>query len=142
MNELQKGKSIKELNIGDNYKKEIMVTDKAVEYFAKASGDKNPIHLDEEYASKTVFKQRVVHGVLLIGVVSGILGLEFPGPGSIAREITAKFAKPVYINDTISIEITIIKLVEKLNLCTISYKVYNSSKELAVKGEAVILPPL
>ncbi|HOK40606.1 MAG TPA: MaoC family dehydratase [bacterium] len=137
-----KGKKISELNVGDIYTKELILTEEAVKLFGEATGDKNPIHFDENYAANTGFKKRIVHGVLLLGVISGVLGMEFPGPGCIAREIKAKFVRPVFIGDKIKIEIIISKTTPKLNLVIINYKIYNSENEIVIKGEVEILAPI
>jgi 3-hydroxybutyryl-CoA dehydratase len=72
-----------QLEVGKTYEMKITITEQMVENFARATGDYNPIHMDEGYARGTIFKTRVVHGMLHAGLISGIVGTHFPGPGTI-----------------------------------------------------------
>ncbi|MBU0511602.1 MAG: MaoC family dehydratase, partial [Chloroflexi bacterium] len=71
------------IKIGDSASTTKTFTDSDVRTFAEISGDKNPIHLDEEYAVQTRFGRRLVHGILTSGMISALLGMQLPGPGSI-----------------------------------------------------------
>ena len=77
------------------------VTDHDVQLFGEATGDMNPVHFDEEFAKKTVFRGRVAHGALTIGYISGLLGTELPGAGSIFVSASIVFKLPVRIGDTV-----------------------------------------
>ncbi|NLB34961.1 MAG: MaoC family dehydratase, partial [Elusimicrobia bacterium] len=90
-------KTIDEMEIGDKASSVITLKAEHIDSFAQATGDFNPIHIDEDYASKSIFEKRVVHGVLMTGIISGILGTKLPGLGTIAREMDAKFSRPVFI---------------------------------------------
>jgi 3-hydroxybutyryl-CoA dehydratase len=136
------GKSIQELNINDKISMEIVVEDKHIQKFAQATGDFNPLHVNDEYAASTPFKKRIAHGVLLSGIVSGLLGTKLPGLGTVAREMYSKFLKPVYIGDKLNIEAKISEIKEKLNICKITFKVKNQDNVLVGKGYAVVIPPV
>ncbi len=136
------GKSIKELKIGDSLTVDFLLEDKHIKQFAEATGDFNPVHVNDEYAKNTFFKKRIAHGVLLSGIVSGILGMNLPGLGTIAREMYSKFIKPVYIGDKLTVTATVTDLKEKLNLCKIDFVVFNQEKSTVGKGYAVVIPPL
>ena len=77
------------------------VTEKDVQLFGEATGDMNPVHFDEEFARKTIFRGRVVHGALSIGFISGLLGTQLPGDGSIFVSASIVFKFPVRIGDTV-----------------------------------------
>ena len=77
------------------------VTEQAIQLFGEATGDMNPVHFDEEFAKKTVFRGRVAHGALTIGYISGLLGTELPGAGSIFVSASIVFKLPVRIGDTV-----------------------------------------
>lgn len=138
--ELKEGKTISELSIGDKYSQTRTLTEDEVQKFAVATGDSNPIHLDKTAASKTVFGKPIVHGVLLLGFVSGVIGMEFPGSGTVAREITAKFVKPVYVGESVRVDISVTNKKEKLNMCYLEYSVFTEREEIAVKGKVTIIP--
>ncbi len=78
------------------------VTEDLIQAFADASGDDNPLHLDEEYASTTMFKGRIAHGMLSASFLSTIFGTIFPGPGGIYMTQNLKFTAPVRIGDVVT----------------------------------------
>lgn len=98
---MEKGITLDQMQIGQTYESRVTITEEMIECFAQATGDYNPIHLDEDYAKGTIFKTRVAHGMLQAGILSGILGTRFPGVGTIYLSQTLKFMKPVFIGDEI-----------------------------------------
>jgi 3-hydroxybutyryl-CoA dehydratase len=68
---------------GDHFKWERFISAEDVKQFAEVVGDKNPVHIDEEFAARTSFKKRLVHGAFLGGLISKVLGMDFPGQGTI-----------------------------------------------------------
>src|SRR3990172_6777253 len=84
------------LQVGDKGSFTKTITEKDVFEFADATGDFNPLHIDEEYAKRTVFGHRIAHGILTAGIISTVLGGEIPGLGTIFVEMHIKFLKPVY----------------------------------------------
>ena len=77
------GKSIGEMKVGDKASVTRAFTEQDVADYARVSGDHNPAHMDEEYAKTTMFKTRIVHGMLVGSLFSALLGTELPGVGSI-----------------------------------------------------------
>lgn len=135
-----KGKTINELKIGDKESITLTINEENLEAFAKATGDYNPLHMDQAYAEKSQFGKRVVHGVLLTGIISGILGTRLPGLGTVAREMNAKFSRPTFIGDTVTAVIELVEKKDKLNMCIFQYKVTNQHDKTVVRGKAVVLP--
>lgn len=78
------------------------VTEDLIQSFADASGDDNPLHLDEDYAKTTMFKSRIAHGMLSGSFLSTIFGTIFPGPGGIYLGQNLKFVAPVRIGDVVT----------------------------------------
>jgi 3-hydroxybutyryl-CoA dehydratase len=138
---MEKGLSLSQMNIGDKIEFETKIEDRHVRAFADATGDVNPIHIDDAYAAASPFGRRVAHGVLLSGIVSGILGVRLPGLGTIAREMYSKYMKPVYIGDTVKVIAEVAEKTEKLNMCKITFKVSNQDGVNVAKGYAVVIPP-
>ena len=77
------------------------VTEHDIQLFGEATGDMNPVHFDEEFARKTVFRGRVAHGALSIGFISALLGTKLPGDGSIFLSARIVLKTPVRIGDTV-----------------------------------------
>lgn len=138
---MKKGLTLSQMNIGDKMEIEAKIEDEHVKAFAAATGDVNPIHIDDAYAAASPFGRRVAHGVLLSGIVSGLLGVRLPGLGTIAREMYSKYMKPVYIGDTVKVVAEVSEKTEKLNLCKITFKVSNQDGVIVAKGYAVVIPP-
>ncbi len=138
---MDKGKTIYQLKVGDTDSIRVELDTKKVKYFARATGDFNPLHMDDSYAGKTQFGNRIVHGVLLTGIISGMLGTRLPGLGTIARDMSAKFRRPAYVGETVKATIELIQKKERLGLCIFKYKVKNEDDELIVKGKAKVIAP-
>ena len=83
------------------------VTEREIALFGEATGDMNPVHFDEEFARKTVFRGRVAHGALLIGYVSAVVGNELPGAGTIFSGAKIAFKAPVRLGDTVTVTCTV-----------------------------------
>lgn len=129
-----------EIRIGDKVIGKKTITDEMIVGFAESTGDKNPIHLDQEYAATTFFKNRIAHGMLIGGLISSILGNEFPGNGTIYITQTMNFLAPVYINDEITVEIEVMSFLEK-NRLEMRTECINQHGVAVLKGKAIVMPP-
>ena len=127
------------IKIGDSASTTKTFTDSDVRTFAEISGDKNPIHLDEEYAAQTRFGRRLVHGILTSGMISALLGMRLPGPGSIYIKQTLNFRAPVYIGDTITATVTVAKIRPDKPIVTLDTVCENQDGRVVIDGEAVLL---
>ncbi len=100
------------LGMSDDFTKTITESDILI--YAGVSGDNNPLHLDEEFASQTRFKGRISHGMLTTSLWSTIVGTKLPGPGSAYMRQDMKFLKPVRIGDSVTATMTVVEVnVEK-----------------------------
>lgn len=117
-----------------------IVTEEDIDAFAKVSGDYNPIHIDDEYAAKSIFKKRIAHGMLSASYISAILGTDFPGIGTIYMGQTLCFLKPIYVGDTIEIVVRLKELGEK-GRATLQTNVLNMDGDMIIEGEALVKLP-
>jgi 3-hydroxybutyryl-CoA dehydratase len=78
--------------------------------FADVTGDRNPVHLDADYAARTMFKERIAHGMLTASYISAVFGMELPGPGVIYISQTLNFRAPVKIGDEVVAKVKIAEL--------------------------------
>jgi acyl dehydratase len=92
-------KTLDELDVGDEFRREYSVSDADVQKFGEISGDFNPAHFNAAYAEGTVFKKRIAHGMISVAKFSGIFGMDVPGLGAIWGGQTLKFLAPVYLNE-------------------------------------------
>ena len=133
-----KTKFIEDFTVGMESTTEKTVTIEDIKRFAEVSGDFNPVHLDEEFAKKTIFKGRIAHGFLTASFISTIIATELPGPGSIYLKQSLKFLAPVYIDEKILVKVRIIEInIEKSKVKLITECLKN--KTLVLTGEAEIL---
>ena len=78
--------------------------------FSELSLDRNPIHLDKEYAKKGIFSDLIVHGLLTSSLISAVIANKLPGPGSIYLSQSLKFLKPVYHNEEVVAKVKIVDI--------------------------------
>jgi len=126
------------MNIGIKYTHEYKFTQDDVNKFAEITGDINPIHLDENYANKTIFKKRIMHGFLSASVFSKVFGTLFPGEGCIYLEQNIKFLKPMFCNAKYNAVFEVIGVKPKKNIAIISTLVEDSENNITIEGNAVI----
>ena len=93
---------INEITVGMEAHYSQTITDSDVKMFAGVSGDKNPIHMSDEYAETSRFKKRIVHGLMLASYFSSLFGTRLPGEGCVYVSQNLKFKKPVYLGDTVT----------------------------------------
>jgi 3-hydroxybutyryl-CoA dehydratase len=128
-----------DLKVGQSASMTRTVSERDIQLFGEATGDMNPVHFDEAYARRTVFRGRVAHGVLSIGFMSAVMGNELPGAGSIFLSATTNFHGPVRIGDTVVTTCTVKEVQENRKVvmgcrCEVNGK-------LMVEGEALVLAP-
>ena len=114
--------------------------DVEIESFAKTSDDRNPIHLNDEAGKASIFKSRVVHGMLSASLFSALLGEYLPGHGAIYLSQTLQFTKPVYPGDKVVASVTVININSNKKQVTLKCEAKVGDK-LVIKGEAVALAP-
>jgi len=112
------------------------ITNADVVLYAALSGDTNPVHLDDIYASRTRFGRRIAHGMLVAGLASAVLGTRIPGPGAIYAGQTIRFLKPVYLGDTITATATIISYDPERGRMVLETICRNQDGEEVFSGEA------
>lgn len=134
-------KTIKDFQINDYYSEKEEITKEKVMIFAGVTGDLNPLHLDDDFAKKTIFKEKICHGMLSASFISKIIGTKFPGPGSIYLEQNLQFKKPVKIGDVLKVTVIVQDIIfeqEKFILRTI---ITNQREEIVIDGTAKIKFP-
>lgn len=90
-----------------------LVTSEDIVAFAEISGDRNPIHLSDEFAAKTPFGSRIAHGIFTASLISAVIGTRLPGPGAIYISQNLRFLAPVRIGDTVETSVEIVELIDR-----------------------------
>jgi 3-hydroxybutyryl-CoA dehydratase len=128
------------LAVGDKGVFTKMVTSDDIFQFAEVSGDFNPLHIDEEYANRSIFKQRIAHGILTAGIISTVLGSDIPGVGTIFVELHIRFLKPVFIGDTITATATVTDIINPKRVRLMVACINQRGEDVSI-GHAVVVPP-
>ena len=126
------------MKVGDKASLSKIFTEEDVIKFSEISTDTNPIHIDENFATSTVFGKRIVHGMLVAGLFSGLIGVELPGKGSVYLGQTLNFKAPVFIGDQVTASVEIIKIREDKPIVTLRTCCINSEGLVLIEGEAVV----
>src|SRR5690606_18934167 len=135
------GQSIDQMYVGQFALLTKTISDADVHIFAGVTGDMNPVHLDDLYASCSIFQQRIAHGGLIAGLFSTVLGTTLPGLGTIYLKQESKFVKPVFIGDTVKIKVEVIDIDLNKNRVTLKTTAINQLDQEVVVGEALVMPP-
>lgn len=136
-----KGKTFKEIELGQKASFQKTITETDVYLYAGITGDINPAHINEEVSKDTMFKGRIAHGMLTAGLVSAVLGVQLPGPGTIYLGQDLKFTAPVKFNDTIKAEVEVSEKLEGKNMLKLKTTCTNQNGDIVLKGTATVMPP-
>ena len=117
------------------------ITEWDVYTFAGLSGDLNPAHINEEYAKTTRFGGRIAHGMLSAGLISAVIGMQLPGPGTIYMGQTLKLVSPVRIGDTVTASVKVLSIDEVKHRAVLETTCVNQDGALLITGEAKVLLP-
>ena len=124
---------------GDTASLSKTIDDDDIRAFANASGDHNPLHLDEEFAKGTRFGKRIAHGMLSASLISAVIANELPGQGSIYLGQTLQFVAPVFPGDTVTARVTVTSIREDKPIIKLETVCTNQRDEVVVRGEATVL---
>ncbi len=124
--------------VGQKESVTVTITDEMVRAFADLSGDRNPVHVNDEFAAKTRFKKRIAHGMLLGGLLSRVAGMMLPGPGTIIISQDIRYKGPCYIGDTVTAEISIIHVRADKPIIKVASRVTNQNGEALIDGGAIL----
>lgn len=116
------------------------VTDRDIEMFAEVSTDRNPVHLDEDYAQDTMFHGRIAHGMLTAGLISAVIGEQLPGHGTIYISQNLKFLAPVRPGDLVHAEVEVTDIQIDKRRVKLDCRCIVDGKKVLV-GEAMVMAP-
>lgn len=125
----------------DGFSFERFISADDVKQFAETVGDLNPIHLDAKFAEKSFFKKRIVHGAFLAGLISKILGMDFPGQGTVYISQNSVFKRPVYVDTTVKVEVKVTEVMTEKRRLVLNTTVLNENGEICLAGSATVWIP-
>ncbi len=124
--------SLDELQIGNTVEVQYVVTPAIVDAFAELSGDRSPIHVNENAAKSAGFEGRVAHGAILVAWISEIVGMRLPGRRSILVELNVKFSKPIYCNDSVIIRAEVVEISQAVKHVELKIIAWVGGRKVAV----------
>ena len=133
-------RTIDDIQIGDKSDFTKTISEADIYLFAGITGDLNPAHVNEEYAKTTFFKERIAHAQLTVGLLSTVIGMQLPGPGTVIVSQNVRFKAPVYIGDTITAGIRVIEKDVERNRLTLEGSCNNQKGVLVSHGEFIVSP--
>ncbi len=134
------GLFVEDLTLGMAASLSKTITTEVIEAFAAVSGDTNPVHLDEAFASTTRFGGRIAHGMMTGALISAVIGTKLPGTGSIYMSQSLKFRAPVKVNDTVEATVTVSAIDAAKGRVTLACAC-TVGETVVADGEALVLVP-
>jgi 3-hydroxybutyryl-CoA dehydratase len=139
-NQLRGTICIEDIEIGMIRSLSKVITDRDIELFAEVSTDRNPVHLDDDYAQDTIFGGRIAHGMLTAGLVSAVIGEQLPGHGTVYLGQSLKFLAPVRPGDLVTAEVEVTEIDHSRRRVTMNTRCIVNNKKVLV-GDATVLAP-
>ena len=130
---------INKYKVGDKASITKKITTEMVMQFSEISEDRNPLHLNEEFAKTTMFKGRIAHGLLVGSLISAVIAGKMPGEGAIYLSQSFKFVKPVRHNDVIKAEVTIDEILYEKSRLRLKTICTNQNDVQVIVGEAIVM---
>ena len=114
------------------------ITEAHIVLYAGLTGDMNPVHVDAEQAARSMFKERIAHGMLVAGLISAAIGTQLPGPNSIYLGQELKFTAPVKIGDTVTVLVAVTDKRDDKRIIKLRTTVTNQWGQTVIEGSAVL----
>ena len=124
------------LQVGQKATRSMVVTALHVEQYATLTGDRNPLHFDEEFAANTRFGRLVAQGGITTGLLHALVAMDMPGPGTVFLNQTWQFTAPVYIGDTITAEVEVLEVHATKPVSHLDVVVKRQDGESVLTGDA------
>jgi 3-hydroxybutyryl-CoA dehydratase len=128
-----------DIAIGQRAERTTKITSDLIKSFAALTGDDNPVHLDDDYASKSFFRRRVAHGAISAALISTVLGTELPGTGTIYLSQDLVFKNPVFPEDTVTVAVEVLEKNDKSKKIKLRTTATKQDGLLVIDGVAVVM---
>ncbi|GAB3806758.1 MaoC family dehydratase [Virgibacillus kimchii] len=135
------GKEIDELQVGDRYTSAKIIEDRDLLLYLGLTNDANPLYIQHDYASQTPYERPIVPSVMLFGVLSSMISMYLPGPGSHITRHELIFPKPVYHQSEVKFSIEIIHIDKKNHQVAVSVDGFDTEGDEVVNGKMYVCPP-
>jgi acyl dehydratase len=128
------------IQLGASFEMEFSFTQEQVNDFCRISGDFNPLHWDEAFAATTPFKKPIIHGALIASVFSKVMGMDFPGSGSVYLKQVSAFKRPLYVGQLYRAFFQVVSINDQKHTAEISTQVFELERgKIMVDGIASVM---
>lgn len=124
------------VTVGQRASRTMTVTDRHVRMYADITGDNNPLHFDEDFASRTKFGRLVAQGGITTGILHALVAEDLPGPGTVFLSQDWKFTAPVYIGDTVTGSAEVVSVHGSKPVCQLRVQVTRDDGTVVLEGTA------
>lgn len=135
------GRKVEDMNVGEKLKLTEKIEDKDLLLYLGLTNDGNPLYIQHDFASQTVYEKPVVPTIMLTGIITSAISKYLPGPGSYITEQKLKFSEPVYHYATVEFLLEVIEVDAKHNEVTIRVEATNEEGKCVVDGTVLVKPP-
>ena len=126
--------TLDQLAVGQSESFTVTVTEEMMEAFYRLTGDDSPIHRSAEYAAGRGYPGRVVYGMLGASFFSTLAGVYLPGEHCLLHGVEAKFARPVFIGDTLTVKGTVTEVNDTFREITVRAEIFNQEGKKVTRG--------
>ena len=126
--------SFEDISIGLNESYKVEITQGMMDDFRKITGDTNPLHNDQKFAKECGFNERVVFGMLTSSFMSTLAGVYLPGEKSLIHEVEAKFKRPVFVGDVLTVKGEVSDINTDFKVFTVKVTMTNQKDEKVLRG--------
>lgn len=125
-----------DLEVGQKATRTLEVTPEMVRLYAEITGDRNPLHFDDDFVGRTPFGRRVAHGGITTGILHALVAEDMPGPGTVFLSQSWKFTAPVFAEDEITATAEVVSVHATKPVCELRVRVARADGEVVLEGEA------
>jgi acyl dehydratase len=126
------------LKVGDTARRSRRISARDIELFTELTGDRNPLHYDEEAAARSRFGRLIVQGGVTSGLLNAVVAEDLPGPGSVFLHVDWSFRAPVSPGDEITAEVEVVAVREDKPLTTLRTTIVNQEGVVVLEGTALV----
>jgi len=123
------------LRVGQTATRTKTVTDDDLRKYAEITGDYNPLHFDDGFASRTRFGRRVAQGGITAGLLNALVAMDLPGPGTVFMSQSLTYRAPVYVGDLLAATVEVASLNPDKPVCRLTFTIKNQHGDVVLEGE-------
>lgn len=124
--------------VGEVARRTRSVTERDIELFTELTGDRNPLHYDEELAQASRFGGLIVQGGVTSGLLNAVVAEDLPGPGSVFLHVDWSFKAPVRPGDEITAEVEVLEAREDKPITRLRTTITNGDGTIVLDGSALV----